>query len=508
MGGTPEWTNIIPLIGALTMLTGSYLAITQIDIKLILAYTTISALGILVLLFGIDTHLSVKAALVFLFVHAFYKAALFMVAGYIDKKTHTRDIDKLGGIIKYTPIGFVVVLIAALSMAGLPPLLGFIGKELIYEAKIQLPGISSLILILGVSSNILMVTISLFFIYKIFLGKHVAYENSFSKDQLLFLFGPGVLAVLSLGLGVFPNLLSVLIKPALSTIGFQNNAIKLKLWHGLNDVFLLSVFTVLTGSLIFFLLKKEILKISRWRLLNNRLFGITFSEVFTNVLNWLVWLSARNTRLIQHGYHRYYLLTVIVFSSVLLWFQFYYTRGWSLNTTLSVKPFYITGIVVVSAIAIFYSVTSKYIMATIIAMSVIGYGVSLIYLYYSAVDLAITQIIVETLIVVMFVLVVQKVPRFVPLSSKLTRLRDAIVALVFGAVMTGLTLKAINVEFNHPISDYYIANSFSKAYGNNVVNVILVDFRSLDTLGEVTVLTIAAIGVSVLLKQKKTNQSK
>ncbi|MCG8701430.1 MAG: hypothetical protein MI922_25495, partial [Bacteroidales bacterium] len=155
LGATVEWTYIIPLFGSVTMLVGAYFALTQTDIKAILAYTTISALGTLVLLMGIDTKLSVKAALVFLYVHAFYKAALFMMAGYVDKKAGTRDIDKLGGMAYFIPFGFLVTLIAVFSMAGLPPMLGFIGKELIYEAKVQSPGIASLVLVMGVMANVL-----------------------------------------------------------------------------------------------------------------------------------------------------------------------------------------------------------------------------------------------------------------------------------------------------------------------------------------------------------------
>jgi multicomponent Na+:H+ antiporter subunit A len=141
-------------------------------------------------------------------------------------------------------------------------------------------------------------------------------------------------------------------------------------------------------------------------------------------------------------------------------------------------------------------------MATIIAMGVVGYGISLIYLYYSAIDLAITQIIVETLILVMFVLVLQKLPKFTRLSKMSSKIRDAIIALLFGGVMTVLALKAIHVDLNHPISDYFVDKSYLKAYGKNVVNVILVDFRALDTLGEVTVLVIAALGVFTLLTTK------
>ncbi|MBN2349998.1 MAG: DUF4040 domain-containing protein, partial [Bacteroidales bacterium] len=191
---------------------------------------------------------------------------------------------------------------------------------------------------------------------------------------------------------------------------------------------------------------------------------------------------------------------------VLLWFQVYITRGWQTDISLTLKPLYISGLVGVIILSALYSALSESRISTIIAMGVTGYGISLIYLYYSAIDLAITQIIVETLTVVIFVMVLQKLPKFTNLSNRLTRLRDAVIALSFGGVMTVLALKAIHIEFNHPISDFFIDNSYIKAYGKNVVNVILVDFRAFDTLGEIVVLTIAALGVSMLIKTKIQNR--
>ncbi|MBN2348170.1 MAG: hypothetical protein JXJ22_04995, partial [Bacteroidales bacterium] len=299
LGGTVEWTYIIPVIGVLTMLVGAYLSVTQTDIKAILAYTTISALGVLVLLLGIDTKLSVKAALVFLFVHAFYKAALFMMAGYIDKKTGTREIDKLGALIYFVPLGFLVSAIALLSMAGLPPLLGFIGKELIYEAKVQSPGLASLILILGVASNILMVTVSMLFLAKVFFGKSKTYIKQALPYENLFLVGPGILALFSLGFGLFPNNLSSILEPALSVIRAEDLQIKLKLWHGFNLILLLSMFTVLIGFILFYMVIKNKNILIRWRLINRKVFSINFSEVFAFGIDRFVGLSTDYTKIIQ-----------------------------------------------------------------------------------------------------------------------------------------------------------------------------------------------------------------
>jgi len=504
LGGTKDWLYILSLAGVVTMLLGSYLAITKKDIKAILAFTTINALGVLVLLMGIDTTASIKAALLFLFVHAFYKAALFMVAGMLEKKTGTRDITLMGGLRKKLPVSFIVTLLLAFSMAGLPPMLGFLGKELIYEAKAQLPGVAGLVLVLGVLSNILMVVVSLLFVYRIFLGAPGRTPKTPSEKGYMWIIGPMVLALLSLFLGVFPQILGrSLIESALFSVLTEPTSVKLKLWHGFNEVFFLSLFTVLTGISFTLLIirKPQILK--SWTELNNRVFAISPADLFQSGIEGFVRFSDRKTSLLQHGYHRYYILTIFVFAAAAIWFQVIYTWGWKPEAAFSLQPLNISILVAVMIVATVSAMLSRSRIAAIIAMGVIGYGISLIYLYYSAVDLAITQILVETLVVVMFVLVLQKLPRFARLSTPRTKIRDLLIALSFGSVMTVMAIKAIHLEFNHPISDYFLEKSYTEAFGRNVVNVILVDFRAMDTMGEVIVLIIAAVGAALLFNVKK-----
>jgi multicomponent Na+:H+ antiporter subunit A len=503
LGGTPEWTSIVPMIGVLTMLVGSYFAITQTDLKAILAYTTINALGVLVLLLGINTAPSVKAAVLFLFIHAFYKASLFMVAGFIEKKTGTRDLNQLGGLMKSFPITFVITLLALLSMAGLPPMLGFLGKELIYEAKVQSPGFASLIFIFGFISNVLMFAVSMRILIKVFFGKPV---NSFSvplNKKFFFVFGPGLLIFLSLILGLSPNLLGKeIIEPAATVVFAQKVNVELALWHGFNLVLLLSAITVVVGSVLSYVLIKNSKVEVQWDRLNKRLFPVSLPHVFTRFIESFVTLSKRKTVFLQHGYHRYYILTVVVVTAALLWLQLILTRGWDFDLSLTLQPFYISGLLFIIVVATIYTTLTTSRTRAIISMGVVGYGIALIFLYYSAVDLAITQILSETLIVVMFVLILQRLPFFANLSRKSSKLRDLAIALVFGGAMTVVSLMAINVNFSSPISEFYMANSYKKAFGENVVNVILVDFRALDTMGEVTVLVIAAMGVAALFKSK------
>jgi multicomponent Na+:H+ antiporter subunit A len=413
----------------------------------------------------------------------------------------------LGGLRKQMPITFLITLLLVLSMAGLPPMLGFIGKELIYEAKLQLPGIASLLLVFGVVSNILMVAISMLFVYRIFLGAPGKMLRSANERSPLMLVGPVILALISLFIGLFPRILgNTLIESALSAVMEESILVKLKLWHGFNNVFFLSLFTVVVGLTLFAILIRKRNIMIRWDRFNQKLFFIKPSDVFQGIIDGFTRFSKRKTEYLIHGYHRYYILTIFLFASAAIWFQVIYTWGWKPDAKLSLQPFYISGLVMVIIASTIFTILSKSRISAIVALGVIGYGISLLYLYYSAVDLAITQILAETMIVAMFVIVLQRLPKFARLSSKRTKIRDLLVALSFGSVMTIVAVKAIHLDFNHPVSDYFLENSYTGGFGKNVVNVILVDFRALDTLGEVVVLTIAAIGVSMLftLKTRKT----
>ena len=498
MGNTPEWQSIIPLFGGFTMFLGAYLALIQQDLKAILAYTTISALGTLILLIGIDTELSIQAALIFLIVHAFYKGTLFMVAGSIDKKTGTRNIDQLGNLAFKMPITTVVALLALFSMAGVPPMLGFIGKEIIYDAKMQAPQIANFVTPLGVISNIFMVWISIFIAYRVFFRKSYNGPLKPKETSMHFWIGPGILALAGLVLGLFPYQLGEkLIQPALMQVRAEELDIKLKLWHGFNQIFLLSLLTI-TGGIGLFLLRKPIIPLMRKT--NGILFRTKFSDLFSGFIKGIMYFATKNTRIIQHGYQRFYFMVIFLAIAFLGWFQLIQTKFWNIEMTGDDLPVYVVFISLIITIATLFTVVTHSRITAIISMGVAGYGIAILYLIYSAIDLAITQMLVETLTVVIFVLVVFKLPRFAKLSSKKSKLRDGLIALSVGGFMTGVALKARFLEFKAPISKYFLENGLSKGYGSNIVNVILVDFRALDTLGEVTVLLIAALGIVALLK--------
>ncbi len=502
MGETYEWNTIIPLFGGITMLVGAYLALTQRDLKAILAYTTVSSLGTLVLLIGINTQLAIKAALIYLIVHAFYKGSLFMVAGSVEKMTGTRDIDLLGNLAYKMPITAVVSVLALLSMAGLPPMLGFISKEIIYEAKIQAPNIADYVTFFGVLSNILMVWISIFIAYRVFFRQKYKGIKTPRETSVSFWIGPGILTFAGLILGLFPYQLGQkIIQPALMAITAEDLDIKLKLWHGFNRIFLLSLLTVISGVALF-LLRNRIIPVIRK--INNKFFNFSFSDTFSAFLDWILKISKLNTNLFQHGYHRFYLMILFASVALLGWYQLINLEFWEAVGTTDNLTIYTLLIAVTILMGTLFTLFTNSRITAIIAMGTVGYGIAIIYLIFSGIDLAITQLLVETLTMVIFVLVIFKLPRFAKLSTRASKIRDGLIALSVGGFMTGVSLQAQSLNLKHPISDYFIKNSPDKGFGNNIVNVILVDFRALDTLGEITVLLIAALGVVALLKIKQS----
>jgi multicomponent Na+:H+ antiporter subunit A len=320
-------------------------------------------------------------------------------------------------------------------------------------------------------------------------------EPSFS-----ILIGPVLLSFFSLLLGLSPGLFGeLIIEPALIASRVEILDIKLKLWHGFNLVFFLSLATVLTGFSLFFLSERLIPFLRR---ITSTFFDYDFAGGFSSIFDGLLKFSKKKTEVIQHGYHRFYLMIIFVFASLLILYQLYSTRGWAFSADFDDMPFYIIAIAATIGISAIFATITGSRMAAVVLLGVTGYGIALIYLIYGGIDLAITQILIETLTVVLFVLVIRKLPKFKKLSNRISRIRDLAIALLVGGVMTGLTLKADYLSLEPTISRFFVDKSLPEGFGKNIVNVILVDFRALDTLGEITVLTLAAVGVFVLLKFK------
>lgn len=496
LGGTPAWQYAVTTVGAATMLLGAFLAWQQTDLKRVLAYSTVSALGILTMLLGLGTELAAEAMVVFLLGHALYKGALFLVVGSIDHETGTREVDQLGGLRRAMPITAAAAVLAALSMASLPPFLGFIGKELLYEAALEAHLTEYLVIGVAVLANIFYVGAAGIAGIRPFFGPPTAPPRHPHEAPANMWLGPVVLASSGLIFGLLPAAAATIVSPATAAIVAHSAEVELKLWHGLTFALLLSAITVAGGISVY--LGRDRLRavvaplaaLGRWG--PERWYDLG--------LNGLNWFARTQTRLIQHGYLRYYMLAIIVTILVLVGGPLLRQPELIWNFTALDVRFYEVVMAVIILLAAFMAVRARSRLSAIAALGVVGYGIAMIFVWFGAPDLAMTQFAVETLTVLLFVLVLYRLPKFATFTSTPNRIRDALVALCAGGLITTLVLVATQVQFHQPISDYLIENSVPIAHGRNIVNVILVDFRGLDTLGEITVLALAGVGVYSLLR--------
>lgn len=496
-GGVAGWNQTLTVVGLVTMLVGSILAVGQTDLKRLLAYTTVGALGTMTLLLGLGTPLAAKAAVAFLLVHSLYKGALFMMAGTVDHETHTREVRDLGGLFRAMPITAVAASLAALAMCGIPPVLGFISKELIYEAKLQLGTWGWGMAGLGVLANALVVAVALIVGVGPFFGQaRETPKHPHEAPPALWL-GSVFLAVLGLVFGLAPFLVDrPLIMPAVEAVLAEPIKVKLYLWHGLTPMLALSVITVALG--LWFYFQRD--RLRAWRQTAGFLAAVGPTRAYEAlVYGVLPWVAKKQTDFLQNGYLRYYIMVVL--AAVLgavgfgLW-QIEMPEGW-----LIWRPFEWYGVAI--CVAIFLAgitaiVTHRRITAVVL-LGLVGYCAALIFALYGAPDLAITQFLVETLSIILFVLVIYHLPSGRSMSTWKTRVRDALISGTVGVVVTLMIMKALTVDPEKRLTSYFMENSIV-AQGRNVVNVILVDFRALDTLGEVAVLAVAGLGVYAVLR--------
>lgn len=504
LGQSSEWFVLVTAVGAVTALLGAWLCWQKTDMKEILAYSTISALGTLVLLIGLGTELALQTAVLFLLVHALYKGGLFMAVGIIDHETGVRDVRQLGGLWRQMPWTFTAVLLATLSMSGLPPFLGFIGKELMYETALALPRYAQLLTGVLLLTNMLMVTAALILLVRPFFGPpqeaHPHHKTAFN----LWL-GPVALGGLALLLGLLASTEAIgesLVAPAVSAIAGGELHVHLALWHGLTPMLGLSGLTLLGGVGLFAVHRRLQPGVVR---LDTAVRRLGPERWYGWLLDGLLRLAGWFTEKFQNGKLRYYLLYVLATTLLLVGGTLVFRAGiaWEALTLTPLRlPELLLAAVLLAAVGVVVQVESR--LTAVAALGVVGYSIAVFYILFSAPDLAMTQFAIETLTVILFVLVLYRLPRFDQFSSRRTRLRDGVVAVFVGLLMAGLTLMAqsVHVRGASALADYFIRSTEPLAQGHNVVNVILVDFRGFDTMVEITVLSVAAIGVYALLKSR------
>ncbi len=500
------WTPIVSSIGFITLAVGTVLALRQTDLKLILAYTTVSSLGFMVFLLGIGSKHAAEGAVAFLLAHALYKGALFLVAGIVDHGTGTRDIRRLGLLHKAMPATTAVALIAGLSFAGLPSTFGFIGKEVAFASILEAPSgaillAATAILFVGGVLAAAMVAIAPFWRGQANDTPHAPHEAHWPM-----LAGPAILAGLTLLFGLLPSLADeTLVSPAASAVVGKTVHAHLAIWHGFNTVLVASLLVLTIG----FALVPRATMIGR--ALNDsfkRLDAFGSERGYSAMLHGIQTAAERNTRFWQHGILRRYLFVMVAFT-VLVTTSAWVLRDGTLGIPgleLWVTPF---GAILVAALLVgAFAVTQfRSRVAAVASLGVVGYSIALLFLLHGAPDLAMTQFLFETLSVLIFLRILWGLPKLVERSSTASKVRDAILAGTVGLLMTMLVLVATSNQFSDPISSFYRAASYIEAHGRNVVNVILVDFRGLDTLGEITVLSVAALGVVALLRMRSGGDS-
>ncbi len=498
MGDTTAWETILPLFGGVTLLVGAILAIRQSDLKLMLAYTTVASLGLLVMLTGLGFDQAIEAAVLYLIAHSLFKGALFMVAGLIDHEAGTRDLGHLGGLRKAMPITFAAALMAAISMGGLPPMFGFIAKEEIYYALGFADGWTTLFTLVAIAGNALMFAVGFAVALRPFLGAAVETPKHAHEGPVLLWLGPLVLASVGLVAALFSPLAHVyLSSPMASAIEGAPLSVTISLIPSIGLPLLLSLVTVVIGIAIY-----RGLDALRGRIAGAlTAIGWGPDRGFDQAIVGIIAISTRVTRLIQNGRMDSYM--TVVFVTIGLSFI---VPMWLYDElpTMPAMPdllFYEWAVILIAVVGLLAVVTSNDRLTAIVSLGIQGFAVALLFLLFGAPDLAFTQFMVETLAVVILALVMTRL--------KLTqsdhrpavqKIADIVVAALCGAGLGLMLLKVTQGTLDLALSEFFAAYSRVIAHGRNIVNVILVDFRGIDTLGEITVVMIAGLTILALIR--------
>lgn len=493
--GSELWRALVTAAGAVTVVVGFLAAVPQRDGKRMLAYSTVGSLGIFTMLIGIGTPGALYGAMAMLFAHALYKASLFLYAGIMDHATGSRDVYEWRGVWKEMPYPAAAAALAGASLAGLPPFFGYVAKEQMLTALWDAPWFAAAGMVAAGIAGAVSVFLAGLLAWRP-LGGQMAAEHFHAPGFLLWA-PPAVLAVLGAACGLIPSLADRwLVTPAAKAITVGETPGYLSLWHGVNAPLLLSLSIIALG-LVAYWQRSIVVRIADPL---RRLLRFGPVAAYGVALKGVMSFAAVQTRIIQSGKLRNYMLIVFL-TTTLLGYHALITRGGIsfYRDWLDVR-FHEGVLVVMMAVAAVAALRFESRLASVAALGVVGLGVALVFLLFGAPDLAMTQFAVEVLTVILLVLVLYHLPRFARLSGRWDRIRDLAVALAAGSLLTVSILAVNAVPHDATLARYYSENSVPQAHGRNIVNVILVDFRALDTLGEITVLAIAAVGVYGLLK--------
>jgi multicomponent Na+:H+ antiporter subunit A len=513
LGGTQVWTLILVCLGGATLLWGAVGAIRQTDLKQMLAQTTIASLGLSVLLLGLGTGAAISAMLLYFVAHALYKAGLFMVTGAVDHEAGTRDITVLGGLADSMPVTFIAAALASLAMIGLPLTLGYFAKEEMYLGLLswQWPDVATLaVLVVG---NALLAGVAMLILIKPFLGPVLPTPKSAHEAPIAMLVGPIVLGAASIVAAVMPEWLGhTLLAPG--TLAILGEAVSSHLSLAINPTSAILWLSVATWALGYLVYRQTAAMRTLARRFEGAL-GWTADTAFDGAMFGLIRFSGAVTRLLHHGRLEIYLVTVFAVLALALTVPLLTLDGyavllptadlgnWSAKLTWPELQVHEWGVIALALIGLAAVLLAPNRLVAIVALGIQGTAVALIFLLFGAPDLAFTQFMVEILSVVILALVMTRLQlderdhrQFEDLA------RDGTLALACGAGVSLLLMVVLSGTLDTRLSDLFAATSVPIAHGHNIVNVILVDYRGLDTLGEISVVMGAGIAIMALLRRR------
>lgn len=512
--GYEPYFLIVTGLGLVTLCWGSYMAVRQTDLKAILAYSTISQLGMIMAMLGIGTDVAIFAAVFHILNHATFKGSLFMVAGIIDHQTGTRDIRKLGKLFTVMPITGTLALFGTFSMAGVPlPFLnGFYSKEMFFTSTFTVEHTVAATFItfipyIAVLGSIFTFIYSMYLFFGVF-GRKKSGKLDLAKTvkeaPIGMLISPFVLVAGVVLIGLRPDLVnqSFLAHAATSV---KSSAVmdSIQFWHGWNTPFMMSLIVFAVGTIFF-------LTMNKWRDIYKILPGrLSMNKVYDAMLDYTNRSSRKVTGFYMTGSLRHYMLLILGTMVVVSFTTMIVTDGFTIDFS-DLAEITVLEIVVVLAITIaaIGTLFSNHNVAAILILGITGYGVAILFVLYRAPDLALTQLVIETITVVLFLLCFYHFPKLKKrMETKRTKTVNLLISIGFGALMTMIGIASLSSVWFDKISEYFVETSLPIGGGKNIVNVILVDMRGFDTLFEITVLGIAGLAVFGLIKLRNGKEA-
>ncbi len=494
----PAFGATLVVIGSTTMMIAALQALRAEGFKAVLAQSTVASLGILVMLIGLQGEVAAVATVGFILSHALYKAALFFCAGTAIHATGEASLRKLGGLARFLPVTAVAAVLASLSMAGLPPFVGFISKEYLFEA--QLTNDWNIVPVaVAVAVNAVMVGVAGVVSIRPFYFKSHRVTSVKHGETPGLLAGPLLLASGGILIGLFPNAIGQsLIGPAASALYGSPIDVSFQLWHGLTPMLVLSFAVVAIGTAIVIYWDA----IHTYLRQQDGLYRLLGDRGYHRVLNGVLGAARGSTRLLQNGDQRRY--TSVVIATVVIGLAIALVAGPAAISIASPEGALRISLVLVlllTAAGALATVKARSLIAGLVCVGIVGFALAVIFMLNGAPDLALTQIAVETLLVILLTAVLLRLPaRQKHSRTTPERRRDALLATCFGGVIFIAVASMSAIPIDLRLSDYFGETSYLDAYGRNVVNVILVDYRAIDTLGEIAVVAFATIAAWALLR--------